>query len=339
MNQSVIQNELSGVNIAVASNSRRHRQHLQTVLERSGIRVLLNEPLSDMFLTKLSTSHTNLLLLDIDEREDSNEKVLDKLLDQTEIPILFNDVTALVLNEPAVQAKWYGKLLVKIAETAGKTGGDELDLDIGRHLIQEPASRYINQSSLARNVWVLGASLGGPDALKQFLAALPEDLPAAFILAQHLGANFVSLLAEQLNRVTPFSVMTAKVGHVLRHGEVIITPVNERIMINPIGTLELHPLLSQSTYSPSIDLAISDIALRYKQTAGTIIFSGMCDDGVVGAAVMEQQGGQVWVQDADSCVISAMPDTVRESGLSSFTGTPQQIAAKLAAYLRHEAQN
>ena len=63
---------------------------------------------------------------------------------------------------------------------------------------------------IARNVWVLGASLGGPEAVKRFLRALPVDIPATFILTQHLGANFVALLAEQLDRVSGMRVMPPK---------------------------------------------------------------------------------------------------------------------------------
>lgn len=37
-------------------------------------------------------------------------------------------------------------------------------------------------------VWVLGASIGGPQAVKEFLAKLPAGTPAAFVVAQHIGS-------------------------------------------------------------------------------------------------------------------------------------------------------
>src|SRR5207302_10043764 len=44
----------------------------------------------------------------------------------------------------------------------------------------------------------LGASTGGPEALAQILGALPADLPAAVVVAQHIGAEFAPSLATWL---------------------------------------------------------------------------------------------------------------------------------------------
>ena len=325
--------ELASVKLAIVSDSLRHRQQLQRVMERNGLKVVFNEPLSAVLLDKLHRSDADVLLLDVDERVTHHEPLLEQLLEESAVPIIFNDVSGLTLNEPTVLAKWYGKLLSKIAELTGKLEWDELDIDLGWQANTEPLSRKPSQISeqnkLAENIWVLGASLGGPDAVKQFLAELPANLPVAFILAQHLGANFMGLLAEQLDRVTRFKVMPTRVGHVLRHGEVLVVPVKERLLINPIGAVELHPLKTESSYSPSINSVLQDMADRYRKKCHCIIFSGMCDDGVIGAEMLIRDGGEVWTQEPNSCVISAMPDNVRKAGYSSFSGTPRQLAHKL----------
>ncbi len=333
-----LKSELGSVRLAIVSDSLRHRQQLQRVMERNGLKVVFNEPLTAVLLDKLHTSKADVLLLDVDERVTHYDSLLEKLLEESTVPIIFNDVSALTLNEPTVLAKWYGKLLSKIAELTGKLEWDELDIDLGWQSNAESPTRnrpqVVQQDKLAQNIWVLGASLGGPDAVKQFLAELPENLPVAFILAQHLGANFMGLLAQQLDRVTRFKVMPTQVGHVLRHGEVLVVPVLERLMINPIGAVELHPLRTQSTYSPSINSVLQDMVERYRNNCHCIIFSGMCDDGVIGAEMLSRDGGEVWTQEPDSCVISAMPDNVRRAGCSTFSGTPRQLAHKLIQHYR-----
>lgn len=302
-------------------------------MERNGLKVVCSEPLTPVLLDKLQGCEADVLLLDVDERIEHYNVLFEQLLEESEIPIIFNDVSGLTLNEPTVLAKWYGKLLSKIAELTGKFEWEELDLDLGLQIKsvtptgQTPV--VTPQGKLARNIWVLGASLGGPDAVKQFLGELPGNLPVAFILAQHLGANFMRLLAKQLDRVTAFKVMPTRVGHVLRHGEVIVAPVEERLRVNPIGALESHSLQEASAYSPSIDTVLQDMAQRYGKNCHAIIFSGMCDDGVIGAEILSRQGGEIWTQEAASCVISAMPDMVRQAGCSSFSGTPRQLAHKL----------
>ena len=330
--------ELGGVKLAIVSDSLRHRQQIRQVMEHNGLKVVFSEPLTPVLLDKLHGSEAEVLLLDVDERMEHYDELLEKLLEESEIPIIFNDVTGLTMNEPVVLAKWYGKLLSKIAELTGKFEWDNLDIDLGwQSKSQNPvgsSSIATQQDALAKNIWVLGASLGGPEVIKQFLRELPADLPAAFILAQHLGANFMELLSEQLDRVTAFKVMPARVGHVLRHGELIVAPVHERLHLNPIGAVELHPIKEELAYSPSIDTVVQDMTHRYGKNCHCIIFSGMCDDGVIGTEQLNRQGGQVWTQEPGSCVISAMPDNVRMAGYSSFSGTPRQLAHKLIQQYR-----
>ena len=327
MTESSRKSELNNVNLAIVSNSLRHRQHIQQVLERNGLKVVFSEPLSPVLLDKLHSGRAEVLLLDLDEHMETHG-MLEQLLEESEIPIIFNDSSVLTINEPAVLAKWYGKLLVKISELTGRLEWEALDVDLGWQV--NPTEVSAGQTGdLAREIWVLGASLGGPDALKQFLSVLPADLPVAFILAQHLGTNFMGLLAEQLDRSTPLRVMPAQVGHVLRHQEVLVVPVQERLHINPIGSVELHALQTEASYSPSIDMVLKDMAKRYGARCNAIIFSGMCNDGVAGARAVVEAGGEVWTQEANSCVISAMPDNIRDQGYSSFEGTPRQLAHQL----------
>lgn len=328
----VTQEEFCNVRIAIVSYSLKHRQHLQKVMEHTGLRVVINEPASKALLDKLDFFEADVILLDIDENSDQQQDFLTGLLDKTSTPIIFDDITVLSLHESAAMGKWYSKLLSKISDATGKLEWDKLDLDIGCSSLVQAVSTELDSTQneqLAENIWLLGASLGGPDAVKRFLAEIPADLPVAFILAQHLGENFVSRLAEQLNKVTPFRVMNPNTGHVLRHGEVLIVPVDCRLKINPIGAVELLPLTTKSAYSPSIDLVMQDFAQRYTQTVNAIIFSGMCSDGVIGSQQVTAQGGEVWVQSPDTCVVSSMPESVDKATKVSFSGAPEILAREL----------
>jgi len=307
---------------------------LESMLERSGLRVIMSEPLSELFINKLEQKRAAVLILDIDEQVEREVNFLEHLLECSPVPIIFNDVSALPLNTPADRAAGYGKLLRKIAGLTGRAI---------EHIAVDPATSQLtippqSDAGLARNVWVLGASLGGPQTVKRFLHALPADLPAAFILAQHLGENFVSLLADQLNRSCSFQVSVPRVGHVLRHGQVLVAPVDERLVINPIGALELHPCTEPASYRPSIDRVLQDVAARYGRGGGAIIFTGMGDDAVAGCRALAQAGGQVWAQERSSCVISAMPDAVRATGAVTREGDPEALARALVELLGHKGK-
>jgi len=186
----------------------------------------------------------------------------------------------------------------------------------------------------AINIWVLGASLGGPQAVRQFLSSVQADLPVAFVLAQHIGANHISLLAEQLNRITPFTVLSGRPGHLIRHNEVILTPADKNIKITDDGYLSFTPATKDAIYSPSIDNAIDAVASHYGDMAGAIVFSGMGDDGARGCESMAKHGGIVWAQDVESCVISSMPDQARKTSTVTFSANPHALAQRLYQYYR-----
>ena len=329
----MMQNEIDNIRIAITSDSISNRNFLQKSMEYSGIEVVLNESLTEKFMNKLDHVECDVVLFDAEEIEDEHLEFLDQLLEQSKIPIIINDVSALTLNEPKATSKWNHNLLQKIAEITGRSSWES---DFSKVELFEKTNQVIvkDNDELAKNVWVLGASLGGPDALKRFLIHIPEELPVAFIIAQHLGENFVSLLAEQLDRYTEFNVFVPKEGYVIRHGDVLITPTYKRIVINPIGAVEFKDIHESIKYTPSINHSISDIADRYKNNAGAIIFSGMCDDGVDGCAALVKRGGQVWIQDPKSCVISAMPESVAKKVPINFSGTPEMLANELVSYYK-----
>ena len=188
----------------------------------------------------------------------------------------------------------------------------------------------------ASRVWVLGASIGGPEAVKEFLAALPPGLPTAFVLAQHIGASFVPLLAEQLRRVTKLTVYPAEHGRVLQNGQLVLAPVGERITFGEQGRIRLLPIGEPSIYSPSIDSVMVEVARRYGPDSGAILFSGMGRDGVLGSKAIRELGGTVWTQEPSNCVISSMVEAARAEGVVSRSALPSELAVLLAQQLNEE---
>ncbi|MBN8726631.1 MAG: hypothetical protein J0H15_02875 [Xanthomonadales bacterium] len=182
-----------------------------------------------------------------------------------------------------------------------------------------------------RQVWVLGASVGGPEAVREFLAALPRDCPALFLLAQHLGGEFVDIMARQLAQATPLTVRTPEHGDRLGHGEVIIVPAERRLRVDPSGTVVLREAAADSAFSPSIDHLLEDVADAFGPAAGAIIFSGMGEDAIEGCRRLAASGGKVWLQDPATCVVATMVEGVQQTGVASFIGSPAQLAEQVQA--------
>ncbi|MGH8042692.1 MAG: chemotaxis protein CheB [Rudaea sp.] len=178
-------------------------------------------------------------------------------------------------------------------------------------------------------VFVLGASIGGPEAVRDFLGALPAGFPMLFILAQHMGEEFLDLMSAQLRRSIALTVRNPVHGERTAHGDVLIVPTTHRLQIDAEGVVTLAHLAEKPPYSPSIDQVLRDIADGFGDKAGAIIFSGMAHDAIEGSQYLKSKGGRIWAQDPDTCVISSMIDGAREAGVIEYLGSPKQLAAKM----------
>ena len=180
-------------------------------------------------------------------------------------------------------------------------------------------------------VFVLGASIGGPEAVRDFLSALPVRFPVLFVLAQHMGEEFLELMAAQLAKAVKLTVRKPTHGERVAHGEVLIVPTTHRLQVDAEGVVTLAHLREKPQYSPSIDQVLHDAADQFGDKAGAIVFSGMAHDAIEGSQYLKSRGGTVWVQDPETCVVSSMVDGARAAGIVDFTGSPQQLAAKMIA--------
>lgn len=193
---------------------------------------------------------------------------------------------------------------------------------------EEPTSGLSGSFS---RVWVLGASIGGPDAVREFLSGIPRSTTNLFLLAQHMGADFIDLMVTQLAKATHLEVKMATNGSAARPGQVLVVPLAERLLLGADGDVRVVPLDQASPYSPSIDQVLFDVADRFGARAGAIIFSGMAHDAIEGAKHLAAKGGIIWVQDPATCVVSSMIDGALEAGIVRYQGGPTDLAQKFAA--------
>lgn len=187
-----------------------------------------------------------------------------------------------------------------------------------------------------RRVVALGASIGGPEAVREFVGALPKDTPATVVLAQHLDAAFVNAMVAQLAKVSSLPVRVAAAGLSVGHGEVLVVPSDQRLRLDRGGRVRLEALPEGCPYAPSIDHTFGDLAEVFGPDLLAVVFSGMASDAVAGVREVAARGGKVWAQDPDSCVVSSMVDGACEAGVVAFTGTPRALAARLLAELGKE---
>lgn len=216
---------------------------------------------------------------------------------------------------------------------------EEVDpLMVAMGLVEAPASAVDTATAATAadasplgHVFVLGASIGGPDAVRIFLSELPANLPAVFLLVQHLESGYFERLAQQLQKASALLVRIASAAVPAKKGEVLVIPATEHVVLEADGSVVARPHEKPPRYTPSIDTVLQDVADRFGSKATAIIFSGMAGDAVEGAAYLTTKGGEVWAQDPESCVVSSMVDGARARGVVEFTGSPRELAQRCVA--------
>lgn len=157
---------------------------------------------------------------------------------------------------------------------------------------------------------VIGTSAGGMQALTLLLSKLPEDLPAAIFIVQHLSNDSSApFLVKRLNQYTKLTCKVAEHQQALEAGTVYLAPpdrhlllkVNEMLVVR--GPRENH-------FRPSIDPLFRSAAAYHGASVTGVILTGFMSDGVVGMESIKRSGGNTVVQAPDDAEFPALPNNV-----------------------------
>lgn len=284
-------------------------------LERAGYEVLNLEP-TDVF-----SQDINKITLIINIHNNQDDKELDQLLNylaDCESDIIINDT--LISNELVGWNKnrWIRHILHKIDE--------KNDILPTSQSIEDSENGQLNLKELGINkVWILAASIGGPESLIRFLKSFDGTEPVLFIIVQHMDSEFVHMMENQLNKNGQIPVQIPQIGDLIKPGHAILMPVDESLVIEGDGTVGVKDYNPNRLTTPCIDDACMDMIDQLKQL-NMAIFSGMASDGVKGAVNVHDNGGIVITQSEDSCVVSAIAEEVRQKNYSQFDGDPEAMA-------------
>ncbi|HEX6622305.1 MAG TPA: chemotaxis response regulator protein-glutamate methylesterase [Pyrinomonadaceae bacterium] len=182
-----------------------------------------------------------------------------------------------------------------------------------------PSPTSVAGSGLA-DIVVIGISTGGPQALKQLIPQLPADFPVPVVMVMHMPVGYTEMYARKLNEHAPLEVREAREGDVLRAGVALLAQAGRHLSFRrrPEGEVVAHldsrPFEMQ--HRPSVDVLFQSAAEVYGQRVLGVVMTGMGSDGKQGAAWIKAQGGLVYTESEETCVVYGMPSSVVEAGLS-----------------------
>jgi two-component system chemotaxis response regulator CheB len=178
-------------------------------------------------------------------------------------------------------------------------------------------------------ILAIGASTGGPAALRDLLNALPANFGVPVLVVQHISKGFVNGLANWLGANTKLLVRVASSTDIARPGVVYLAPDDAHLGIKDDGRLQLSNAPPVGSFRPSATHLFQSVAAAYGGRSIAVILTGMGDDGVAGLRAVHAAGGLVIAQDETTSVVYGMPREAVRAGLVSAVLPLPEIAPHL----------
>jgi len=181
----------------------------------------------------------------------------------------------------------------------------------------------------------IGASTGGPAAVRDLLAALPAPAPFPILVVQHIAAGFEGGLAEWLASTLGLDVRVALAGEQPGPGAVRIAPGGSHLRLGADGRLELDRLTPpQRGHRPSADELFRSLDNGAAQRVVAVLLTGMGTDGAEGLRDLRRAGALCCAQDEASSAVFGMPRAAIELGAAELVLSPSAIGLEIARRLR-----
>ncbi len=179
---------------------------------------------------------------------------------------------------------------------------------------------------------VIGASTGGPVAIRDLLHALPADFPIPIAIALHCSTQLSTSVAGWLDVNCDLNVRDAVDNEPISRmpGTVLVAPPGHNLELRHGRTI-LHNVVGHHDCTPSVDVLFSSAAQTYGKATLGVLLTGMGRDGAQGLLEIRQGGGTTIAQDEASCAVFGMPAAAVEIGAVEQVVPLTNIPATLVA--------
>lgn len=268
---------------------------------------------------ELQNSNVDLLIVDLSDPSIIDCPEVSEALEK-EDPICLMHERELYAMSPAERMAWRNTTLEAI-KTALPAAAEELN-----------NRRDEADNKNVPDIWIIGASSGGPHALKEFFNELPP-LPISIMIAQHMSEDgYAHLLGRVRNIANGWSVNSAETGMRIAPNTVYLVPRARTVEVSN-GMIVLQNSPNTATFNPCIDNVIRSV-FQCHPRVGVIILSGMGGDGSAGIRAIKGRAKLIMAQDHESSGVKSMPDSARNTGAVQYSAPPAALASKLTALYR-----
>ena len=199
----------------------------------------------------------------------------------------------------------------------------------------KPISKAESKSTRGKKLVVIGASTGGPRALKEVMTRINENTNCGILIVQHMPPNFTASLAHRLDKLAPIKVKEAEDGDQIMPGRALLAPGDYHMLINSDGTkVKLNQDDKVHNVRPAIDLTMESAARYYGSRTLGVILTGMGKDGTRGLEAIKSVGGYTIAQDEETSVVYGMPKAAYRAGVVDSVKPLNFIGNEIMQYIK-----
>lgn len=175
---------------------------------------------------------------------------------------------------------------------------------------------------------VMGASLGGLQAIHEVLRTIPADFPVPIAFVQHRGVTHPHTLIRLLRTYTGLRVQEPHDKDPILPGIFYVAPADYHLIVER-GEFALSTEKAVSYARPSIDVLFETAADAYGPGVIGVMMTGANHDGAAGAKRIKDRGGRLIVQDPDTAECAVMPRAALELAGADRVLKLEEIGARL----------
>lgn len=350
------------IRVLVVDDSAVMRKLISNILDKEpGIEVVATAIDGDFALNKIDQIKPDVITMDIDMPRMDGITALGRIVARHSVPVVMLSsltsagaaMTMKALEVGAVDfvckpksiadiSKVSEELILKVMGAARirRSMRDDISPRVSSRLGKERALKPGTGSS---RIVAIGASSGGPYALRALLPRIPRNFGAGIVVVQHMPENFTTMLAHWLDEICEINVREAGCGDLVAPGTALIAPggCHLRLKRRSAGAeVVLDRGVPVNGHMPSVEVLFQSVAKEYGRDATAIIMTGMGNDGSSAIGEVKKAGGRTVAQDEESCAVYGMPRLAVDNGyvekVIPLSGIAEYLVAEIDGYVETE---
>lgn len=178
----------------------------------------------------------------------------------------------------------------------------------------------------------LGISTGGPKTLFEVLPFLPEDLPAAIFIVQHMPPKFIHTYAQRIDSNSSMQCVETELGMIVEPGKIYLAKGGHHMVLfqKLNGQIVIRtPKRPQQTFIPSVDIMMNSVVDVFGQDTIGVLMTGMGSDGADGMVKIREAGGMTIAESEESAIVFGMPNEAIQRGGAEIVVPSWDIANEI----------